>query len=125
MIPVSLGRDFAFEQRRLMALDLAQNMMRAAIARSKRFNLLISTKVCLYLLDEREIYLRNRENFLPASYYDDDQQQQQQQNALSKAGAGAVDRNLHPGKWIPENMAKYYLHEYGFLQQPFLVRLQT
>lgn len=70
------------------------------------------------MLNEREIYLRNRENVLPGSYDDDDQQQ----NALK---AGAVERYLDPGKWIPENMAKYYLHEYSFLQHPFLLRLQT
>lgn len=88
--------------------------MRAAIAISQKFNLLAFTNTGLYMLHHREIYLRNRENLLPASY--DDQQ---------NAKAGVVERNLHPGKWIPENMAKYYLHEYGFLQQPFLLRLQT
>lgn len=110
--------DFALDGRRLMALHLAQDMMRAAIARSERFNLLVFTNGCLYMLHHREIYLRNRENLLPASYEDE----QQQQNAKA---CGAVERNRHPGKWIPENMAKYYLHEYGFLQQPFLLRLQT
>lgn len=100
-----------------MALDLAEEIMRAAIVRSKSFNLLAFTNNSLCPLHRGEIYLRNRESFLPASYDDDDQQQ--------NAKAGVVERNLHPGKWIPENIAKYHLQDYGFLQQPSSVLLQN
>lgn len=96
--------------------NLAEDMMRAAIARSKRFNILVFTKIDPFLNHHRHVYLRNRENLLPASYDDD------QQNA--KAG-GIVEGNPQPGTWIPENTAIYYLHDYDFVQEPFLLRLQT
>lgn len=95
-----------------MGTNLAEGMMHAAVARSKRFTLISFTDTDLNLPSDRQIYLRHRENFLPLSY--DGQQD---------AEAGAAEQDLEPGKWIPEHTAKYHLHEYDFLQQPFLIRL--
>lgn len=110
-----------------MGTNLAEGMMHAAVARSKIFNLLSFTDTDLNMPSDRRIYLRHREMILPFSYDDnenDNDNDGQQQNA-EVGGVSTVERNLEPGKWIPERTAKYYLHEYEFLQQPFMLRLQT
>lgn len=75
IIPVPMSEGLPPSARISMATNLAEGMMHAAVARSKRFTLLSFTNTKLDPSSDRRIYLRHRESPLPLSYDVDGQQQ--------------------------------------------------